>query len=242
VVLSPETEHTVTDTADARGNRVDTMVREKDGYLYVFAVRLTEPDTEWDEVMEPDTLTVTFTADVELATTAEVFDEARTIAVSNNGFTDAFGREAVHIYKIALNTGTPTATLTASPSSITEGESSTLTWSSTDATTCLGTGFSTGGATSGSTSVSPSSDTTYTLTCTGDGGTGSDTATVTVTSTSTLTADFNADNTVNIFDYNLLLTYFGTTASCGVQGDADNDCDVDIFDYNTLLGEFGMSV
>ena len=58
----------------------------------------------------------------------------------------------------------------------------------------------------------------------------------------TLSADFNADDTVNIFDYNLLLTHFGATADCGNPADANGDCAVNIFDYNVLLGEFGRSV
>ena len=62
------------------------------------------------------------------------------------------------------------------------------------------------------------------------------------TETPTLSADFNADNTVDIFDYNLLLTHFGATADCGNPADANGDCAVNIFDYNVLLGEFGMSV
>ena len=53
---------------------------------------------------------------------------------------------------------------------------------------------------------------------------------------------YNGDCAVNIFDYSLLVTNFGHTGECGIQGDADGDCDVDIFDYNVLLGEFGMSV
>lgn len=66
---------------------------------------------------------------------------------------------------------TPTASLSASPSTISQGSSSALTWSSTNATSCAGTGFSTGNATSGTVSVSPSSTTTYSVTCTGTGGT-----------------------------------------------------------------------
>jgi len=58
---------------------------------------------------------------------------------------------------------------------------------------------------------------------------------------SSLQSDFNADSTVNIFDYNLLLTHFGATADCGNPADANGDCTVNIFDYNVLLGEFGMS-
>jgi hypothetical protein len=75
-------------------------------------------------------------------------------------------------------TSSTTATLTASPTSITEEESAILTWSSYNADSCTGTGFSTDGATSGSVSVSPTQTTTYTLACTGAGGTNSDNATV----------------------------------------------------------------
>jgi hypothetical protein len=75
----------------------------------------------------------------------------------------------------------PTATLTASPTSITYGGSSTLTWSSTNATSCTGSGFSTSGATSGAVSTgSLSTNTSYTVTCTGSGGSATDSATVVV--------------------------------------------------------------
>lgn len=75
---------------------------------------------------------------------------------------------------------TPTATISASPTSITSGQSSTITWSSTNATSCTGTGFSTGNQTSGTASVSPTSSTTYSVSCTGTGGSASGSATVTV--------------------------------------------------------------
>ncbi len=71
----------------------------------------------------------------------------------------------------------PTCAVSVSPTSVVQGNSSTLSWSSTGATSCTGTNFSTGGATSGSTSVSPSSSTTYTASCTGAGGTASCTGT-----------------------------------------------------------------
>src|SRR5262249_1171201 len=72
---------------------------------------------------------------------------------------------------ITIGGNAPTASLTASPTSIVPGNSSTLTWSSTNATSCSGTGFTvTAPGTSGSTSVSPTATTTYTLTCTGSGG------------------------------------------------------------------------
>ena len=86
----------------------------------------------------------------------------------------------------------PIATLTPTPATIANGSSATLAWSSTDATSCSGTNFSTGGAVSGSKSVSPSSTTTYGLSCTGDGGTDTDSKTITVTPAPTPTAALTA--------------------------------------------------
>ncbi|HET9177133.1 MAG TPA: peptidoglycan-associated lipoprotein Pal [Terriglobia bacterium] len=76
----------------------------------------------------------------------------------------------------------PTVNLTAVPSTIEQGQSVTLSWTSENATSLdLQPGV---GAvqSSGSTSVSPTESTTYTLTATGTGGTATSTARVTVTS------------------------------------------------------------
>ncbi|MES2134831.1 MAG: hypothetical protein V4449_01140 [Patescibacteria group bacterium] len=75
----------------------------------------------------------------------------------------------------------PTASLSASTNSIVSGSPSTLTWNSTNATSCAGTNFSTGGATAGSVSVSPVSSTSYLVSCTGLSGSASASVTVTVT-------------------------------------------------------------
>ncbi|MFN8007643.1 MAG: peptidoglycan-associated lipoprotein Pal [Terriglobia bacterium] len=74
----------------------------------------------------------------------------------------------------------PTASLSASPSSIEKGESSTLTWSTSGATNVSiepGIGDV---STSGNRSVSPSSTTSYTLTAKGEGGITTATAQVSV--------------------------------------------------------------
>jgi peptidoglycan-associated lipoprotein len=74
----------------------------------------------------------------------------------------------------------PTVTLQASPSTINKGESSTLSWNSTDATQ-LSIDPGVGAVTAqGSTPVSPSDTTNYTITATGPGGSANATATVTV--------------------------------------------------------------
>jgi peptidoglycan-associated lipoprotein len=74
----------------------------------------------------------------------------------------------------------PTVTLQASPSSVKKGESSTLSWNSTDATQ-LSISPDVGAVTAqGSTNVTPSDSTTYTITASGPGGSTTATATVNV--------------------------------------------------------------
>src|SRR5260370_42223628 len=76
----------------------------------------------------------------------------------------------------------PTVTLQATPASVNKGESSTLSWNSTDATK-LSIAPEVGDITpQGSTKVTPSDSTTYTTTACGPGGSASATATVTVNS------------------------------------------------------------
>ncbi|MFZ2886795.1 MAG: polysaccharide deacetylase family protein [Minisyncoccia bacterium] len=66
----------------------------------------------------------------------------------------------------------PTLTLSANPTTITTGQSSTLTWSTTNATSCTAFGGWTGTkATSGSQAVTPTANTTYSLSCSGASGT-----------------------------------------------------------------------
>jgi hypothetical protein len=70
------------------------------------------------------------------------------------------------------NIALPTVAFSASPSSISPGKISTVTWSSTNAASCMAGGGWTGAkATSGTLAVSPPSTTSYTLACTGAGGT-----------------------------------------------------------------------
>ena len=86
--------------------------------------------------------------------------------------------ESVVVSSVAV----PTATLTASTTPIFSGQSTTLTWSSTNnATSCTASGAWTGTKlTSGTLVVSPTANSTYTITCSGAGGTSS-ASSVTVT-------------------------------------------------------------
>jgi PKD repeat protein len=85
----------------------------------------------------------------------------------------------------------PTVSISANPTTITLGESTTLTWSSTNVTSCTASGDWTGTeATSGSQSITPTTVgiKTYALTCTRVGGSSSDTVTVTVNAPPTITS------------------------------------------------------
>jgi P pilus assembly chaperone PapD len=77
----------------------------------------------------------------------------------------------------------PTVALSASPTSVTAGQSATLTWNSTNATSCSASGAWSGSQpTSGSLSTGAlNQNSTYSLTCTGTGGSASASTTVTVT-------------------------------------------------------------
>lgn len=137
---------------------------------------------------------------------------------------------------MAGSSARPTDTLTANPTNITSGSSSTLSWSSTNAQSCVGTNFSTGGAISGSVSVSPAVTTLYSVNCAGVTAS----ATVTVTggggtpapavaagfTTLALNADFSQPSYFNIANWvdgcggsttapRWWYGWFGTTGSSG---------------------------
>jgi trimeric autotransporter adhesin len=117
---------------------------------------------------------------------------------------------------------TPTVSLSAGPSSVVRGGSSTLTWVSTNATSCSAAGGWTGSlATSGSKATGAvNATTTYTISCTGAGGTTTQGATVTVApstggGTATVTWEaptINTDGTTltSLSGYTI---YYGTSQS-----------------------------
>lgn len=87
----------------------------------------------------------------------------------------------------------PSVTLSADPSSIEKGDSSTLNWTSTDATQ-LTIAPDVGTVTAqGSTKVTPSASTTYTITASGPGGSANATARVTVASAAPPKAEATLD-------------------------------------------------
>ena len=115
----------------------------------------------------------------------------------------------------------PTVTLSATPTSITSGSASTLTWSSTNATSCTASGGWTGAkAISGTQSVSPTVTTTYTLACTGTGGTATQSVTVTVTAAPDTTPPSIPTNlsASNITQTSVALSWTASTDNVGVTG------------------------
>ena len=125
--------------------------------------------------------------------------------------------EANH-YALTYTVSAVTANLTASPSSVENGSSSLLTWSSTSATSCTGTGFSTGGATSGSVSVSPTTNTTYSVMCSG-ATSASQSATVTVTNRPNLKAGATTPTSATVGQ---VVTFSSTIQNAGNAATAVN--------------------
>jgi hypothetical protein len=105
VVLQPEPTRAVTDNANAPLNRVDTMIREKGGVIYIFAARVTEPDPIPNakyQGVEPDSIQIQFLiSDIRRDLMVEVMDEGRTIPLAKGIFIDTFRKNEVHIYKVS---------------------------------------------------------------------------------------------------------------------------------------------
>ena len=54
-----------------------------------------------------------------------------------------------------------------------------------------------------------------------------------------ISGDLDADGDLDIFDYNVLVSHFGSRKPPGVTfADIDSDNDVDIFDYNLFVGYY----
>ncbi len=113
----------------------------------------------------------------------------------------------------------PTVTLSASPSTINPGDSTTLSWTSTDATDAdiePGVGKV---AVQGSTPVNPTSSTTYTITATGTGGTATATTRVTVSAGPAGVPPSNNQSMSELFEQNVKDAYFDFNKA-DVRGDA----------------------
>ena len=135
-------------------------------------------------------------------------------------FTDGTSLTA-QIPNTTTSTPAPTVTLSANPTSVSSGQSSTLTWSSTNATSCTASGGWSGTkVVSGSQSTGIlTANSTFILTCTGAGGSATQSATVTVTSVQLPTLTISASPTSVSSGQSSTLTWSSTnTTSCTASG------------------------
>jgi hypothetical protein len=146
----------------------------------------------------------------------------------------------------SVTTAAVSVTLTASPTSITSGQASTLTWSSANTTSCLASGAWSGSqSTSGSISTGNLSQTaTFNLSCSGSGGTASAAATVTVTASPpapivyvvpTSIADDCSQDIETQFAIFLATVPDGSTIQFQPRGCYDQDNSLTIADRNNLV-------
>jgi hypothetical protein len=179
--------------------------------------------------------TVTFTVNQAYAAQQPASNYTETIALTN--VTSGRGnttRTATMIVTAPPPSAAPTVSLVANPASIQSGASSTLTWSSTNATGCVGANFTASG-TSGSTSVSPTATTTYSISCQGPSGSTMRSASVTVTggsaggsATGTIPLSFNDPMFAGIVESGrIAIPNGGTLANTSV--DDPNGDNVSIF-------------
>lgn len=115
----------------------------------------------------------------------------------------------------------PTVSLSAAPTTVAQGGSTVLTWSSSNASSCAATGAWSGTkATSGNQTIAAiSSTSTYTLTCTGSGGSTTRSATVNVTGAPAPTVSLSAAPTTVAPGGSTLLTWSSNNASgCAASG------------------------
>ncbi len=115
----------------------------------------------------------------------------------------------------------PTVSMSANPTTINQGQSSTLNWSSANATGCNIDNGVGSVAVNGSTSVSPSANTTYTITCSGPGGSAQSSAAVAVNPPQTLSVSKSGAGSGTI-----------TSSPAGIN--CGSDC-AENYNYNTSV-------
>ena len=103
-VLGSNSTHAVTDDANADGNRVDTMIKETDSDIWIFATRLSEIGE-----MSGTSTSVNFNVSDLADKTVNVYGESnRTINMTGGAFSDSFMPGEVHIYQISKTEIPPT--------------------------------------------------------------------------------------------------------------------------------------
>ena len=120
----------------------------------------------------------------------------------------------------------PQITFTTSRSQMTPLDTATLTWSTTDATSCTASGGWSGAKTTGSNQteiLAPDVTTTYTLSCTGSGGTVVKDVTITVGETAPIITPFTLSENIIVHDDSADITWSvaGATSCTATQGTSD---------------------
>lgn len=129
-----------------------------------------------------------------------------------------------HYEAVVIPSPAPTVTFSATPTSLLSGETSTLTWSSTNATSCSASGAWSGTEpTSGTQTLHPTTTSTYTLACTGNGGSASQSVTVSIITPPPAptppTVSFTATPSTLTLGQSASLTWTSTNAtSCAASG------------------------
>ena len=123
-------------------------------------------------------------------------------------------------YITVFTAAAPTVTLTALPTSVTAGNTSTITWSSVNATSCTATGAWSGTkAVSGALAVTPTATSTYSLACTGSGGTTNASVTIGFTPLPLPTVTLTASPSTIISGSSATLSWSSTnTVTCTASG------------------------
>jgi hypothetical protein len=109
ILATAPSKRTATDNSNVLANRVDMIVRDnptKDT-LYIFSVRVTEPDPSgaygFGNYNEPTSITTTFTLDSSFSKTVIVDNESRNVSMTNGSLADTFSKNSLRIYKIPLD-------------------------------------------------------------------------------------------------------------------------------------------
>ncbi len=136
---------------------------------------------------------------------------------------DTIGGYSDGYQDVIVTAPAPTVSLHANPASVNTGTASKLTWSSTNATACTSSDFTTSNAKSNSTGVSTgnlTSPKTYNIRCTGPGGAATDSVTVNInTPAPAPTATLSASPTSVTSGSNSNLTWSSTNATtCTASG------------------------
>src|SRR4029077_3690575 len=122
---------------------------------------------------------------------------------------------------VTVASSLPTVTLTASPTSVSSGSSSQLTWTTANATSCTASGAWSGAkGTSGTQSTGAlTANSSFTLTCAGTGGNKASTAAVTVASGGAPSVSLSANPRSIARNTNSTLTWSGANVTtCNASG------------------------